>query len=104
MKIANQKSLFNIPEGVSYLNCAYMSPLLKSAGEAGNAAIRQRYEPWTLRVKDWFEPAEELKALFASIIHADKNNIALIPSVSYGIAVAKQNIQLDASREIVVLD
>ena len=56
------------------------------------------------QVKDWFEPAEELKTLFASIINADKQNIALVPSVSYGIAIAKQNINLTADHEIVVLD
>jgi len=104
MKIPNQKSIFNIPGDVIYLNCAFMSPGLKSINEAGVSAVHKRNEPWTLKVKDWFEPAEELKTLFASIINTKKRNIALVPSVSYGIAVAKQNIHMDASQEIVVLD
>src|SRR5690242_21155309 len=104
MKIPNQNSRFTIPADVVYLNCAYMSPLLKSAANAGMQAIRQRNEPWTYKVNDWFEPAEELKQLFAAIINSEKQNIALIPSVSYGIAVAKQNIQLNSNQEIVLLD
>ena len=36
--IANQRHLFDIPEGVAYLNCAARTPLLeasKAAGETG---------------------------------------------------------------------
>lgn len=29
--IPNQRHLFDIPEGITYLNCAYMSPLMKAA-------------------------------------------------------------------------
>src|SRR5689334_4887804 len=104
MKIPNQKSLFTIPDDVVYLNCAYMAPLLKSAENAGMNAIQQRNGPWTYKVKDWFEPGEELKQLFAKIINSEKENIALIPSVSYGIAVAKQNIHLNSNQEIVLLE
>ncbi|HYV55469.1 MAG TPA: aminotransferase class V-fold PLP-dependent enzyme [Chitinophagaceae bacterium] len=104
MKLANQKSLFTIPPDVTYLNCAMMSPILKSSSEAGLAAVRRRNEPWSIPLSDWFEPAEKLKGLFASVINSPKDNIALIPSVSYGMAVAKQNIHLGASDEILVLD
>ena len=30
-----QRHLFDIPDDVAYLNCAYMSPLMKPALEAG---------------------------------------------------------------------
>jgi len=104
MIIPNQKSLFSIPDDITFLNCANMSPLLKSVNEAGASAINQRNAPWTISVQQWFEPAEELKVLFAKIINSDKENIALIPSVSYGIAIAKKNIQLNPSQNIIVLD
>jgi hypothetical protein len=32
-----QRHLFDIPDDVAYLNCAYMSPLMKPALEAGTA-------------------------------------------------------------------
>ena len=37
--IACQRDLFDIPEDVAYLNCAYTAPLLKSAAEAGHKAV-----------------------------------------------------------------
>ncbi len=104
MVIPNQKSLFNIPDDVTFLNCAYMAPLLKSVNEAGVNGISLRNAPWRISIDQWFEPAEELKSLFAKIINSTKDHIALIPSVSYGTAIAKNNIHLNSSQNIVVLD
>jgi len=81
-----------------------MAPLLKTSNEAGISAINQRNSPWTISVSQWFEPVEQLKLLFAGIINADKENIALIPSASYGIAIAKKNIKLNSSQSIIILD
>ncbi len=104
MIIPNQKHLFTIPPDVTFLNCSYMSPLLKAANVAGTNAINARNQPWSLTVGDWFNPAEEVRELFAKIIQGDKENIALIPSASYGIAVAARNISLQANQKIIVLD
>ncbi len=40
--LKNQSHLFNLPDDVTYLNCAYMSPMLKSVSEIGKRAIVQR--------------------------------------------------------------
>ncbi len=104
MLLANQKSLFDIPSDVTFLNCANMSPLLKNVNRAGIDAINKRNHPWKIKVDDWFSPAEELRALFAAIIQGDKENIALIPSVSYGIAIAANNMVLKPDQKIIVLD
>jgi len=104
MIIPNQRALFSIPENITYLNCANMSPLMTSVEEAGVQAIRQRRHPWSISADQWFGPAEELRSLFAGLIGADKDHVALIPSVSYGIAIAKNNIKLSPSQKIVVLD
>ncbi|MDO6432890.1 aminotransferase class V-fold PLP-dependent enzyme [Flavitalea sp. BT771] len=104
MIIPNQRHLFSIPEDITYLNCANMSPFMRSVEEAGGLAIGQRRQPWTISAGQWFGPAEELRSLFAGLIGAGKDQIALVPSVSYGIAIAKNNIQLRSSQKIVVLD
>src|SRR5436190_1084184 len=104
MILENQKELFDIPPGIAFLNCAYMSPLLKTASKAGKDAIEKRSHPWEVKVSDWFDPAEKLRYLFANIINADKENIALVPSVSYGIAVAANNITLNNNQTILLLD
>ena len=105
MIIPNQKHLFTIPDDVSFINCAYMSPLLKKVNEAGVAAINKRNSPWEYKIKDdWFGPAETVRSLFADIIQSSKENIALIPSVSYGIATAANNILLTPQQKILLLD
>jgi selenocysteine lyase/cysteine desulfurase len=80
-----------------------MSPLLKAVNNAGINAINKRNDPWQIKSSDWFEPVEELRSLFSQIIGSSKENIALIPSASYGLAVAAHNIQLLAGEEIIVL-
>jgi selenocysteine lyase/cysteine desulfurase len=104
MIIQNQKSLFDIPVGTTFLNCAYLSPLLLSVNRSGIDTINKRSHPWKIKADDWISPAEQLRELFATIIHASKENIALIPSVSYGVAIAAKNISLKATQKIIILD
>ncbi|HVU57895.1 MAG TPA: aminotransferase class V-fold PLP-dependent enzyme [Puia sp.] len=104
MIIPNQKRLFSIPEGVTYMNCANMAPFLRTVEEAGVRAIEQRRQPWTIGAEQWFEPAEELRMLFARIIGAEKDHVALIPSASYGLSIAQRNMSLRPGQTIVILD
>ena len=83
MIIADQRHLFSIPEDVTYLNCANMSPFMRTVEAAGGLAIGQRRQPWTISAEQWFGPAEELRSLFAGLIGAEKDQVALVPSVSY---------------------
>ena len=104
MIIPSQQALFAIPEGTTYLNCANMSPLMRKVEEAGIQSIMQRRQPWTIGADQWFEPGERLRDLFAGLIGAGKDQVALVPSVSYGIAIARNNIKLEAGESIIVLD
>jgi selenocysteine lyase/cysteine desulfurase len=60
--------------------------------------------PWTLRSSDWFEDARELASLFAGLIGASRECVTLVPSVSYGIAVAARNVSVARGRNIVLID
>lgn len=103
----NQKAaraLFSLPEDVIYLNGAYMSPNLKKVEEAGLRAIQRKNYPGNYSIDDFFKPGEELRQLFAQLIGAKTpNRIAIIPSVSYGMANAANNISLHASDEILIV-
>ncbi len=96
---------FDIPPDVTYLNCAYMSPQLRSVTEAGMAALRRLEHPWELGVDDFFAPVERLRVLFAAVLGRphDPDGVALIPAVSYGVGVAATNVELAPGDEIVVL-
>ena len=103
-RLGSQRALFEIPDDVTYLNCASMSPSLRAVTAAGIAAVRAKASPWTLRASDWFIGAEPLRALVGRVIGADAESIALVPSVSYGLAVAAANLHVRAGQSIVVLD
>lgn len=98
-----QRSLFDIPENVAYLNCAYTSPLLKTAQQAGAIALQSKANPWSITSDDFFTSAETARGLFAKLISCSSDNIALVPAVSYGIALAARNIPVAPDQSIVVL-
>jgi len=102
--LGSQRELFAIPDDVTYLNCASMSPQLRGVTAAGLAAVRARESPWTLRGSDWFVHAEPLRALFGRVVGADADSVALVPSASYGLAVAAASVPVRPGQTIVVLD
>lgn len=102
--IQQARSLFEIPAGITYLNCANMAPQLRSVTDAGLAAVQAKTSPWKLSAPDWFSGAEALRTLAAQLIGADSDGIALVPGVSYGIAVAAANLPVLSKQAIVLLE
>ncbi|KAA1247721.1 aminotransferase class V-fold PLP-dependent enzyme [Aquimarina sp. RZ0] len=101
----NQKQLFDLSDDVTYLNGAYMSPQLRSITEIGLQSVAKKARPDEILPKDFFIQKEILKQRFASLIEAsDYKNIAIIPSVSYGIANAANNIPIKKGDEIILAD
>lgn len=101
--IPSQRHLFDIPEDIAYLNCAYMAPNLKAVTAAGIAGARLKAEPWTVTSQDFFEPAEKARALFSRLINATPDDIAISPSASYGLATAARNLPLSAGQTVITL-
>ncbi len=97
------KDLFEIPAGITYLNCANMAPQLRSVTEAGLRAVRAKATPWTLSATDWFSGAEQLRELAAELLGADREGIALVPGASYGIALAAANLPVSRGQTILLL-
>jgi selenocysteine lyase/cysteine desulfurase len=95
--------LFEIPAGITYLNCSYMSPQLKSVSAPGLDAVRIKATPWTLTGANWFSSAEELRALAGKVLGTGADSVALIPAVSYGMAIAAANVRINAGDSIILL-
>ena len=102
--LPSQRHLFNLPEGVTYLNCAYFSPMPRPVQEAGRAAIAVSAAPWQRASDDFFEPGERLRADFATLIGGDAEGVAFVPSASYGVGVAAANVELGPGRQVVLID
>lgn len=103
MTLPCQRRLFEIPDDVAYLNCAYMSPLLRRAREAGELGVGRKARPWRTSTADFFGEPERLRSLVARLVGGDADGVALIPSVSYGVAVAAANLPLEQGREVVLM-
>lgn len=97
------RELYDIPREVTYLNCAYVSPLLNSVASAVSQGLESERHPWTLTPDDFFDPPQRLRSLFAGLIGAEAEDIALVPSASYGIATAAANLPLAEGQSILML-
>lgn len=99
-----QRRLFSLPPSVIYLNCAYMSPLLKSVEESGIENLRLKNNPTLISSDDFFAPVERLREAVARLVNASPEQVAAIPAVSYGVALAAYNTHLQAEGNVVVLE
>jgi selenocysteine lyase/cysteine desulfurase len=101
--LSNQRSKFSLPANTIYLNCAYMSPLLKSVEKAGIEGIKRKRNPFSISTSDFFGDTEKVRAEFAKLIRApDKKQIVIIPSVSYGMANVVANVRISKGENMIV--
>jgi selenocysteine lyase/cysteine desulfurase len=95
--------MFSLPTDVHYLNCAYMSPLLKSVEEAGIRGIQRKRFPIDILPSDYFTEVQEVRELFGKLINVSPKNVALISSSSYGLANAINNIPSNQGSHILMV-
>ncbi|AMY11239.1 putative cysteine desulfurase [Luteitalea pratensis] len=94
---------FLIAPAVHYLNCACMSPLPHSVEEARRAGMARKQRPWTIRPTDFFTEVDEVKAAFADVLGTPRREqVAVLPSVSYGMAIVARNVPFRPGQHIVV--
>ena len=86
--LSSQRALFDIPREVCYLNAASWSPLPLATQEAGRAGVARKGRPWTIEPNFPGQQYDRARRAAARLINADPNDVALIPSVSYGVASA----------------
>ncbi|HEX9925700.1 MAG TPA: aminotransferase class V-fold PLP-dependent enzyme, partial [Anaerolineae bacterium] len=73
----------------------------------GKTWLRSRWpgkSAWLISPPDWFSGPEQLRALAARLIGVETESVALIPSASYGIAIAAANVKVEPGQSIVLLD
>lgn len=97
-----QRDLFDIPADVAWLNCAYMSPMLRAALD--HPGIRRKAHPWQVSPVDFFTESEAVRGLFAELVNAGANDVAIVPSASYGIETAARNLPAGPGQRILLLE
>jgi selenocysteine lyase/cysteine desulfurase len=101
--LTSKRAQFSLPPQVTYLNCAYMSPLLKVVEKEGLKALRRKRNPAQISAQDFYTDTETLRPEYAKLIGAkDPKRIVVIPSVSYGLATVAKNINIKKDQHIIV--
>jgi selenocysteine lyase/cysteine desulfurase len=104
MKLPSQRHLFDIPQDIAYLNCAYMSPLMTRVRDAVVAGLDRKRHPWEIAAADFYTGSDRLRAAFADLIHAKPDDVAIIPAASYGVSTAAANLPLGKGQSILVAE
>jgi selenocysteine lyase/cysteine desulfurase len=102
--LVSQRALFEIPRDICYLNSASASPLPLRTLEAGRAAVRRKGAPWTLTASFVPQQYERARSAAARLIHADPADVALIPSISYGVATVAKILKIARGTRVIVLE
>ncbi|MFY0651576.1 MAG: aminotransferase class V-fold PLP-dependent enzyme [Cyclobacteriaceae bacterium] len=99
-----QRNKFRLKRKDVYLNCAYMSPLLKKVENAGIKGISQKRQPHKISPNDFFDDTQTIRKLFSELVNCtEPERMAIIPSVSYGMANITKNLSIDKHENIVVV-
>jgi selenocysteine lyase/cysteine desulfurase len=102
--LASQRGLFAIPRDICYLNSASYSPVPFRTQEAARAAVLRKAAPWRLDAAFANREHERARGAAARLIKAEADDIALIPSISYGVATAAKLVTIPRGSRLIVLE
>ncbi|MBC4014905.1 aminotransferase class V-fold PLP-dependent enzyme [Siccirubricoccus deserti] len=101
--LASQRDAFDIPRDVAYLNAASWSPLPRAVQAAGHAGVGRKAQPWTLPAEYQPRQIARARAAAAALIGAVPEDVALVSSVSYGVATAGKLLPVPRGSRVLVL-
>ncbi len=93
--LPSQRALFDIPREICYLNAASWSPL---------PIATRKGKPWGIDPALPQQQFERARGAAARLINAETDDVALISSVSYGVATAAKLITVPAGSRVLVLE
>ncbi|MBC7370526.1 MAG: aminotransferase class V-fold PLP-dependent enzyme [Bdellovibrionaceae bacterium] len=96
------RAQFNIPDSVCFLNSAFISPQMKHISETGLQSMGAKEQPWKMQPSDFFTDCDRMRELVANLMNVNADNIALVPSVSYGVETAVINLPIAPGKKILM--
>jgi selenocysteine lyase/cysteine desulfurase len=102
--LPSQRALFDIPREICYLNAASWSPLPIATQEAGRVGVARKGRPWTIDPGLASRQYERARRASARLINAEPDDVALISSVSYGVAAAAKVLAVPAGSRVLLLE
>jgi len=102
--LPSQRALFDMPREISYLNAASWSPLPLASQEAGRIGVARKGRPWLIGADFPARQHERARRAAAKLIAADPEDVAIIPSVSYGVATAAKLLDVPPGSRVLTLE
>ena len=101
--LPSQRDLFEIPRDVAYLNAAAWGPLPRASVAAGRVGVARKSQPWLLAGDFAERQYARARMAAARLIGATAEDIAIIPSVGYGVSTAARVLDPPAGSHVLVL-
>jgi selenocysteine lyase/cysteine desulfurase len=101
--LPSQRALFDLPREVCYLNAASYSPLPLKTQEAARVAVGRKGRPWLIDNEFAQAQYERTRKAAAALIEADPADVALTPSVGYGVSTAAKIFKVPRGARVLVL-
>jgi selenocysteine lyase/cysteine desulfurase len=101
--LLNQKHLFQLPDDISYLNCAYISPLPRLVEEEGIWGMIRKRNPALIKPEHYFNDAEVIRKNLGKLINAEPQQIAIVPSASYGLKTVVNNLPVTNGKHAITV-
>lgn len=99
-----KRECFDLPDDVCFLNAAAWSPLPLSSVEAGNKGMLIKARPWEFSSGLDQQEFDRSRRLAASMINASPYDIAIMPSIGYGVSTAAKILDLPKGSRVIVMD
>lgn len=80
-----------------------MAPLSQQVSDAMVEGARLKEQPWNFRPSDFFAVTEAFRGKAAQLAGVPADCVAVVPSVSYGLAIAAANLPFAKGQQIVTL-
>ena len=102
--LPSQRAAFDLPRDVGYFNAAGTGLLPRAVQEAARKAVGRKGQPWLLDAGFAEQQYERARAAAAALIGADPNDVALVSSVGYGVAIAGKILSIAKGTRVLVLE
>ncbi|MDX2193980.1 MAG: aminotransferase class V-fold PLP-dependent enzyme [Gemmatimonadales bacterium] len=81
-----------------------MAPLPRVALAAGHLALERQRQPWQVAAADYHAVPNAARATFARLLGAPAHDVALVPAISTGMAIAAALLPVRAGQQVLVLE
>jgi selenocysteine lyase/cysteine desulfurase len=101
--LPSQRALFDIPGHICYLAAASVGPLPRAVKAAGEVGVARKAQPWAIEPGNAHTQFERARSAAARLINADPDDVALVSSVSYGVATAGKVLTIPTGSRVLLL-